>query len=75
MNDFILEFKIFNKRIKQNDRTLPEVLAFKFLDAVKIPQHDLQLILADADYHQKKYLFNKIELLLRVSMVKNFQSH
>ena len=55
MNDFILEFKIFNNSIKQNDRTLPEVLAFKFLDAIKILHYDLQLILTDVDYHQKKF--------------------
>ena len=44
MNYFILEFKRLYNRIKQNKIILPEVLAFKLIDASKIPHRDLQLV-------------------------------
>ena len=45
MDDFLLQFEKLYNRIKQKDTKLPEaVLAFKLLDASKIPNRDRQLV-------------------------------
>ena len=54
LNDFIWE--LYNHS-KKNKLTLPEgVLAFKLLDASKIPHCNLQLVLTGVDYYRKIFL-------------------
>ena len=62
LNDFIRDLQRLYNHIKQNKLTLPEeVLAFKLLDASKIPHRDLQLVLTGVDYYRKIFL-SKLKL-------------
>ena len=60
MDDFMLEFERLCNHIKQKEMTLPELaLAFKLLDASRIPHYNRQLVLAGVDCQQNTNLVKK----------------
>ena len=62
IDDFILEFERRYNRIKQKDMNLPAgVLAFKLLDASKLPHDKRQLALTAVDYTKKNELFDQMK--------------
>ena len=66
IDDFILEFERRYNRIKQKDMNLPAgVLAFKLLDASKLPHDKRQLVLTAVDYTKKTELFDQMKSALR----------
>ena len=66
MEEFVLEFEKLYNRIKQRDTGLPQaVLAFKLLDASKLPHRDRQLVLTGVDYSQKDNLFDQMKASLK----------
>ena len=66
MEDLTLEFEKLYNRIKQKSMELPEVvLAFKLLDASKIPYRDRQLVLTGINYSQKESLVVQMKMSLK----------
>ena len=66
VDDFILEFERRYNRISQKEMNLPSsVLAFKLLDASKLPHRDRQLVLTAVDYTKKNELFEQMKTALR----------
>ena len=67
--EFVLEFEKLDNRVKQRDMGLPQaVLAFKLLDASKLPHRDRQLVLTGVDYSQKDNLFDQMKASLKSFM-------
>ena len=61
-----MEFERRYNRIKQKDMNLPAgVLAFKLLDASKLPHDKRQLALTAVDYTKKNELFDQMKSALR----------
>ena len=69
MEEFVLKFEKLYNRIKQRDMGLLQpVLAFKLLDASKLPHRDRQLVLTGVDYSQKDNLFDQMKASLKSFM-------